>query len=172
MSGKSGQSPYDKALEIAMGDDFDHAQVYALLRQAHDAGDAQATYAIATWFLHATHVEKDLPEAVQYLTQAADAGIVESMYDLAVCYENGDGVEENAESAFEFYLRAARHGDDDAVFEVSRCYFWGVGVGQDRRIADIWADRAEALGVFKSEEPEAGAKILRVPGPKSRGYKT
>lgn len=172
MNEENGQSLYEKALGMALEEEFDHAQVYALLQQAHDAGDARATYAIATWFLHGTHVEKDLAEAVRYLTEAVEAGIPESMFDLAVCYEYGDGVAENAESAFDHFLRAALHGDDDAVFEVSRCYFWGMGVRQDRRIANIWAERAEELGVFQSEEPDSGDKILRFPDPEPRGYKT
>lgn len=162
MSDKNSQSSYEKALRIAAGEKFDHNQVWTLLEQAHNTGDARATYAIATWYLHGTHVEKDSAKAAQYLKEAADAGIAEAMADLAVSYEKGIGVDEDVEAAFEYYLRAALHGDDDAVFEVARCYYWGIGVGKDRRIANIWADRAEKLGVYEAEEAET--TILKFPG--------
>lgn len=169
MAGNHSRPLYEEALELARGANYDKAQGYALLRQAHDGGDARATYAIATWYLFGVHVEKDPVVACGYLTQAAEAGVADAMYDLAVSYEKGIGVDKDTETAFEYYLRAALHGDHNAVFDVSRCYFWGIGIQQDRRIADIWADRAKALGVYEADEANPEENILKFPGSVDQG---
>jgi TPR repeat protein len=50
--------------------------------------------------------------------------------------------------AYEHYLRAAVWGEEQSVYEVGRCLFYGIGVARDRRLAQIWYDRAETLGDF------------------------
>ena len=38
-------------------------------------------------------------------------------------------------------------GDKQSIYEVGRCMFYGIGTKRDRRLADAWLARAEALGV-------------------------
>ena len=161
--GKANESrAYETALELARKEGRDDPKVVALLKEAHKNGDARATYGIATWYLHGTkRIKKNWVAAVRYLREAAEAGISNAMYDLAVCYEKGAGVEADPKAAFEYYLRAALHGEEESVFEVSRCYHWGIGVRKDHRVADIWADRAEELGVIDQDRDcdESGPRI-------------
>ena len=106
----------------------------------------EATYALATWYLHGKYFKQDLRKAAMLLREAARSNIADALYDLAVSYEEGKGVKKNLEKACELYLRAALQGDEQSTYEVGRCYYYGIGVSQDRKIAKVWLDRAESLG--------------------------
>ncbi|MDB5040949.1 MAG: hypothetical protein JWN27_1675, partial [Candidatus Eremiobacteraeota bacterium] len=43
---------YDSALQEMEGNAPDVRRAHELLRQAHASGDARATYALGTWYLH------------------------------------------------------------------------------------------------------------------------
>ena len=83
--------------------------------------------------------------------RAVDGGrkqnIPEALFDLAVSYEKGAGVRKSERKAYHLYVRAALWGDKQAIHEVGRCLFYGIGAKRDRRLADVWLARAEALGV-------------------------
>ncbi len=79
--------------------------------------------------------------------QAAQHNVTDALYDLANSYEKGEGVKKSERQAFEHYLRAALYGDKQAVYEVGRCYYHGIGIKRDRRLSDIWTERAENIGI-------------------------
>jgi len=145
---------YDLALEKARLANADLGEVANMLTEAHEAGDARATYALATWHLHGKFFKKNLRVALRLLRQAAGAGVPEALYHLAVCYEEGSGVATNRSKATELFLRAALAGETQSLYEVGRRYYHGLGVQQDRRIAWVWLDHAKQMGVT---EPEADA---------------
>jgi TPR repeat protein len=133
---------------------YGHKQdIVATLWQAIDLGSPRAAYALATWYLHGKDdvVPQDYGEAVRLLRIATEAHIPAALYDLAACYANGEAVPKDRNQASLLYLQAALHGDDDAVFKVGQAYFYGLGVAADRRVADIWLDRARELGTYESE---------------------
>jgi TPR repeat protein len=134
---------YEKALVIARGANAPLAKVASLLTAAHEAGDARATYALATWYLHGHFFKKDIRKSIALLKESAQFNVPEALFDLAVCYEKGAGVAKNERKAIQLYLRAALHGEKQSVYEVARCYYHGIGVNQDRQIAGVWRDRAE-----------------------------
>ena len=138
---------YDEALKKAQRKGARVQAVMPLLVAAHEAGDARATYALATWYLHGVGVPKDLRHSILLLKQASKLENPDAMYDLAICYEKGEGIAKNLNKAFELYLKAAQQGDKLALYEVGRCYYHGIGVRKDRRKARVWLDRAEKLGV-------------------------
>jgi TPR repeat protein len=146
---------YDKAISEMRSERPDNAKVVDLLREAIDTGSPHAAYALATWYLHGKDdvIRQDYAEAVKLLELAADTHHPSALYDLAVCYANGEGVEKNDHKAFDLYLQSALHGDSGAFFKVGQAYFYGVGIAVDRRVADIWLDRAHELGTY---EPEPG----------------
>lgn len=137
-------STYDLAEKKARRKNPPLAEVARLLEAAHEAGDARAAYALATWYLHGKFFEKNMRRAVALLREATEGDVPDALYDLALCYENGEGVRRNAAKAVELYLRAALLGETQSVYEVGRCYYYGIGVEKDRRIARVWLDRAEA----------------------------
>jgi len=134
----------------------DFGKAVTLMRRAADLGHSMARYALATWYLHGKepHLYKDYDEAFRLLEKAAKANIPAAFYDIAVCYAKGEGVEQSSAKAFENYLRAALHGDADAVNKVGQYYYFGIGTSEDRRIAEIWFDRAEELGTYEPEEEQ------------------
>ena len=138
---------YDEALKKARRKDAPLAEVAELLEAAHEAGDARATYALATWYLHGRFFRKDRRRAVALLRKAAHHRVPGALYDLAVCYERGEGVTKSSKFAAELYLQAALHGEKQSVYEVGRCYYYGIGVAKDRKIAEVWFERAEKLGI-------------------------
>lgn len=142
------KNDYDLALQAARRKRPDLARASSLLESGHDKCDRRATYALATWYLcgHAGYA-KDLRKAVQLLKLASSADISAAHFDLAVCYETGEGVKKNHSKAYLHYLAAALNGDLDSFGEVGRCLFHGVGTTSDRKAAEVWFRRADAMGV-------------------------
>lgn len=142
------QDPYELALRITNGKRPDLVRVSALLEEAHDQGDRRATYALATWSLFGNAIHpKDRRRAIQLLKLAAKADIAAAHFDLAVSYETGQGIKRNEEAAYRHFLAAALNGDNDSLAEVGRCLYHGIGVARDRKVAEVWFRRANALGV-------------------------
>ncbi|MBU1357723.1 MAG: sel1 repeat family protein [Gammaproteobacteria bacterium] len=90
---------------------------------------------------------KDLRRAVQLLKLAAKADVSAAHFDLAVSYETGQGVKKNEKAAYRHFTAAALNGDNDSFAEVGRCLYHGIGVARDRKTAEVWLRRAEALDV-------------------------
>ncbi|WP_156909309.1 tetratricopeptide repeat protein [Ottowia thiooxydans] len=142
------KDPYDLALEAATRSHPDMKLAQSLLEKAHQGGDPRASYALATWYLHGDKAYPvDLKQAIKLLKTAAGADIDDAHFDLAYCYEVGLGIRKNLRTAYRHYLAAALNGDEEAHAEVGRCLYYGIGVNRDRKIADIWLRRADALGV-------------------------
>jgi TPR repeat protein len=126
----------------------DAPKALRLLQRAVAKGDPNAALALATWYHFGEHVPKDFVKGVDLLKVAAAANVPIALYNLAVSYEKGEGIRKSEKRAYEHYLRAAVWGEEQSVHEVGRCLFYGIGVARDRRLAQIWLDRAEALGGF------------------------
>jgi len=142
------ETMYDKAMKMANAAKPNLKRMTQLLESAHEEGDARATYALATWYLHGYAGFKKQPtKAVKLLKLAAQSDIAAAHFDLAVSYEKGCGIKVSEKKAYLHYLAAAVNGDNQAIVEVGRCLFHGIGVQRDRKIAEIWFRRAEFLGV-------------------------
>jgi TPR repeat protein len=143
---------YDRALKLAQRQSVPSREVYNLLVKADALGDARATYAIATWYLHGSPFTKvSFAKAASLLRRAAEGGVSEAAFDLAVSYEIGAGIKKSLPKAFEYYVRAALLGDSKAHYEVSRMYFYGFGVKRSRGLADAWRSKAAQLGVEEAK---------------------
>jgi len=149
---KKQSDPYETALKEMSRSRPNIESVIDLLNKSIELGNPDAAYALATWYIHGGYVEKDLSKGIMLLKRAADKNIAEACYDLAICYEKPAGVTQNLEKVFELYMRAALHGDKQSFHEVGRCYFYGIGIAENRKLADIWLEKAEELGVVKEDE--------------------
>jgi TPR repeat protein len=145
----ANSSGYDEALAEMHKENPNLLKSLHLLEAADTAGDARATYALATWYLHGQPpvLRQDRKKAVSLLERAAEAGVADALYDLGVSYEKGEVDEPDHRRAFENYLKAALRGEVQSIYEVGRCYYYGIGVTADQQIADIWIKRADELGV-------------------------
>ncbi|MFB6454382.1 tetratricopeptide repeat protein [Chitinophaga sp. Hz27] len=120
---------------------------FNFLKQSANKGNAEALYAIGTWYLHGTFVEKNPFLAVEYFLSSIEGNYSSAYFDLAICYENGEGVKKNYRKAFECYLNAALLGDNQALYEVGRCYYYGIGISKNEGVANIWLKQAKEKGI-------------------------
>ncbi|HRO39007.1 MAG TPA: tetratricopeptide repeat protein [Flavobacteriales bacterium] len=134
---------------------------FELLSKAADAGNAEAIYAIGTWYLFGTHVRKNFRQAAGMLQRAADLGHASANFDLAVSYEKGKGVERDRSKAFSLYMKAALLGDEQATFEVGRCFHWGIGTLRDRQAAEVWFKAFKRFGGVPNQAAARKPKAKR-----------
>ncbi len=150
-----GSPEYQRALIEARKPNCDMAKVKSMLDHAHENGDVLASYALATWYLlgQSGVCNMSVRKAIPLLKLAARENLPEACFDLALCYETGDGVKQSEARALELYIQAALAGDTDSFYEVGRMHFYGLGTKRNRRMADLWFDKAERLGVpFRTDE--------------------
>ncbi|MBI2571653.1 MAG: sel1 repeat family protein [Candidatus Schekmanbacteria bacterium] len=143
---------YEVALKEVRMDNADINKVLDLLTKAHALGDARATYALATWYLHGHNVLMDMDKAISFLRKADKRGIAPASYDLAVCYEKGMGVKKSRARAIQLYTKAALLGDRPSIYEVGRCIYFGFGVSRDKKYGMMWIDLARRFGVVEDED--------------------
>lgn len=121
--------------------------VFELLTKSANLGNAEALYAIGTWYLRGRFVKKAPATAVGYLLKAAEGNHAPAYYDLAVCYEKGVGIQKDHKKAFSCYLNAALFGDKQSLYEVGRCFYYGVGIPKNLSVANIWLKHARINGI-------------------------
>jgi uncharacterized protein len=120
--------------------------VYELMVRAHEQGDARATYALASWYIHGSpFTKKDLKRAVELLEIAAAHEVREAIFNLARATEAGKGTPKSARKAYTLYVQAALLGDAQAMREVARMYAAGTGVPKSRALAEVWRKCARTL---------------------------
>lgn len=140
-------TPFDRACAAMLETPPDDEAAFAHLTEAHEAGDARASYALGTWYLHGHFVKRNLRTAMAFLRQAAKQGHPDALYDLAICHEKGAGTRKSEAKAAECYLAALLEGDEQSIYELGRCFYWGIGVQQNRRLARVLMDKADRLGL-------------------------
>ncbi|SKD09963.1 hypothetical protein SAMN05660461_5863 [Chitinophaga ginsengisegetis] len=121
---------------------------FNLLEQSANKGNAEALYAIGTWYLYGTFVKKNPSLAVEYFMSSVEGNHSNAYFDLGICYESGTGVKKNYKKVFDCYLNAALLGNNQAIYEVGRCYYYGIGIPRNERIAGIWLRQAKEKGVI------------------------
>lgn len=140
---KSERSTYRTAFELAIAEGATD-KVASLLQKCHKSGDARATYALATWYIHGVVFPVNAKKAVRFLRSASRSGVREAMYDLGYSYEIGFGVPKEPKKALELYVRAAQKGDQQAAREVVRCVYYGVGITKNIELAFLIRQLTEA----------------------------
>ena len=86
-----------------------YTRICARRRDARaDAGNADAQYALATFYKEGRGVAKDLNEAARLLEAASLADHLEAQVEYAIALVNGTGVAKNAQAAIALFRKAAR----------------------------------------------------------------
>ncbi|ESQ91503.1 hypothetical protein ABAC460_05835 [Asticcacaulis sp. AC460] len=88
------------------GVEEDDVKAVELMRQAADAGDAQAMYELSAAYEFGEGVPMDPVMDLYWLTRAADLGLPAALDMLADRYESGQGVTADAQKAAELRARA------------------------------------------------------------------
>lgn len=159
--------PFDDAMHVRYRGHVDWTRYRRLIETAHAAGDARATYAMATWYLRGYRevgVKRQPKRAVPLLVIAARRFALAAL-ELAFAYETGRWVgRRDPEAALRLYRKAVRLGSVRARYEVGRCYWWGIGTKKNERTATRFLRDAERLGYVDSElasTVDGGAKKQR-----------
>lgn len=130
-----GERIYKKALELARSNNADKGAVLNLLRRSSELGNAEAKYAIASWYLHGVEVEQNYEKAIELLIEVCESGgVPEAHLDLAYSYESGSGVEKDEVKAFNHYLMSALLGSDEGLKELGRCLYYGIGCQKNKNV--------------------------------------
>ena len=99
------------------------AEDLSLCRQAADAGDAEAQYALGNAYLNGELVEQSYAEALKYFALAAEQNSGEAYLAMAKMYENAIGVEKDAKKAVEYYTAAVNLNNAEAQYIVGNAYY-------------------------------------------------
>jgi TPR repeat protein len=146
---KKREQLFDRATKELLKKKPNYKVAIQLMEKSFKNGYIKAGYALGTWYFHGHIYDKNISKGIKLIKDAAKANIKEALFDLAVCYETGIGAKKNNIKAFEYYLRAALQDDKQAYNEVGRLFYYGVGVPKNKRIANIWFDKAESLGTYR-----------------------
>ena len=119
----------------------DKRQFEAIKAQAQN-GDAQAQFALGTFYSFGTGVSRDLAKALKWHRKAAEQGLAQAQLRVAYEYDNGLGVKADPIEAAKWVRRAAEQGLAEAQFELGRCYAEARGVGENPEEAAQWYRKA------------------------------
>jgi len=130
------------------------------LRDAAEAGDANAQYDLAYTLLRQKGQQRDYIEIVRWLRRAAENGHPNAQYSLALRYLFGQGVETSNETAVYWLKKSAEQEFADAQFSLGLRYYWGQGIEKDLNLARHWFQQAaqqqqpKALEYLAKLQPE------------------
>lgn len=110
------------------------------IKLAADAGNAHAQFELAEMLMDgATHLGKDLKEAVEFYREAARQGHARALYELGQCHFKGvAGLPIDKRKAERLWRKAGDRGCGDACFQIAKLHH-----------------RGDAAANFPMSEPEA-----------------
>jgi hypothetical protein len=117
-----------------------------LLRIAADAGNAEAQYALATFYKEGTGVPKDINKAVRLLQAAALADNVDAEVEYAIALYNGTGTPKNETAAVALLRKASRQNSPIAQNRLAHVLVAGAGVPMDKVEGLKWHIVAKTAG--------------------------
>jgi TPR repeat protein len=126
----------------------DHAAEFALLRQAVEAGSAEAMTSLGLAFLRGEGVPVQRDSARKYLRAAADKGDLRGMTELANGYVRREWGSRNLDGeAAHWYQKAADQGYPEAMRQLGNLYRQGRGVEANGAAALDLYERAAGKGL-------------------------
>lgn len=135
-------------------DELSPRQAAALedLRQAAEAGDAEAQYRLGMLYGNGEGVALDHGQSEQWFSRAARQGHEEALLNLAWLYATGTGVDMDEPRARELYLLAADHGSGKAQYVVATMYrFSQYGAERDMSEAIRYYQLAAESGITSAQ---------------------
>ncbi|MBO9463905.1 sel1 repeat family protein [Tropicibacter sp. R15_0] len=105
------------------------------LRQAAEAGDAQAQYKLAILLHEGNEVLQDFSEAAKWLQRAADQGLPEAENRLGQMYHSGIGVAKDRAQALIWLSKAAAEGNENFLYDYGLALEHGASGDADLALA-------------------------------------
>ena len=123
----------------------------ALIREAAEAGIADAQAVLGQMLLDGAELPKDARAGFGWFVRAAAQGHIAALNMVGRCYDLGWGVAVDRARAAECFQAAAVRGLPEAMYNYATLLALGEGVAQDRATALGWLRKAAARGFAKAE---------------------
>jgi TPR repeat protein len=123
--------------------------VAAFVREAAEAGSAEAQARYGQMLLDGDGVKQDMPQAFIWFERAALAGHLEAANMVGRCHDLGWGVAQDKAKAAAWFRQAAARGLTWAKYNYATLLALGVGVAEDK---------VAALALFEEAAAEGNAK--------------
>ena len=145
----------------------------AALREAAEAGDPVALYAVALRHADGQGVPVDPAEAAIWFERAADSGLAPAQYRIGNMYEKGTGVSRDYAEAMRWYEEAAESGNATAMHNLAVLHATGPDGKVDNEAAVRFFREAAEHGVRDSQFNMGILAVRGVGTPQSleEGYK-
>ena len=138
------------AEEIAQRLSGPRDRVAAFVRDAAEAGSAEAQARFGQMLLDGDGVAQDQPQAFAWFERAARAGHLEAANMVGRCYDLGWGVRADKKKAAIWFRQAAARGLTQAKYNYATLLALGQGVGEDKPTALALFEEAAAEGFGKA----------------------
>jgi len=125
-------------------------EVAALIREAAEAGVAEAQARLGQLLLDGRGIAKDEAAALRWFVRAALAGHVEAINMVGRCFDLGWGTPIDKRQAAQWFKAAADRGLDWGMYNYATALALGEGVAEDRVAALTLFRKAAAMGNAKA----------------------
>lgn len=120
-----------RLLSLGIGAKRDMKEAAAKYEQADEAGNTDATVALAYACYNGAGVNRDPEKAFSLFQKAAEAGNPAGNAGMGMCYYEGFGVARNHARAIDNFKKAEGKNDPAGQWWLGKCYFYGDGVIKD-----------------------------------------
>jgi hypothetical protein len=138
------------AAELARRLSGPREEVAAFIREAAEAGSAEAQARFGQMLLDGDGVDADSRQALHWFERAAGQGHVEAINMVGRCHDLGWGTVVDKARAAAWFEAAARRGLTWGMYNYATALALGAGVAEDRPQALDWFRRAAAQGNAKA----------------------
>lgn len=131
---------------LKQGNDFYEKKQFSkaveCYQQAAEAGSQEGQFNLGYALYNGEGIDKDYATAAMWFKRAARKGFAKAQYNLAYCYMYGRGVPIDYDKALRNLTDAANNGNQNAQLTLAECYEKGVLVMQDKKMSQLWKDKA------------------------------
>lgn len=131
---------------LKQGNDYYEKQQFSkaveCYQQAAEAGSQEGQFNLGYALYNGEGIAKDYATAAMWFKRAARKGFAKAQYNLAYCYMYGRGVPIDYDKALRNLTDAANNGNKNAQLTLAECYEKGVLVMQDKKMSQLWKDKA------------------------------
>ncbi len=161
---------------LKQGNDYYEKQQFSkaveCYQQSAEAGSLEGQFNLGYALYNGEGIDKDYATAAMWFKRAARKGFAKAQYNLAYCYMYGRGVPIDYDKALRNLTDAANNGNKNAQLTLAECYEKGVLVMQDKKMSQLWKDKAAGKHTAAipmqevEEEKPAVATTTPPPAPK------
>ena len=153
-------------MEGGCGIKMDYRSGLQWLKNASEAGDAEANYWIGEAYEQGRGVATDQRESTKWFLKGAQLGDPYSQNMLAINLAEGNGAPKDTRQAIEWFRKSAEQGNDEAACNLALHHMRGEGVEKDYVAALMWgliSDQIAARGMHCLSEIDT-SDLLQMSG--------